>query len=133
MDIEQTIGWIVLIILMIFTSMGLSAVQNGLDDPGNRRMLYLNQLPTISKLSGNGVFHITIYRQSGNVHSAITLTGNASNALENAISTMRRAKIESVGVQTNTANAIRVTRLFHNHRGSSEGKRVGGFSIEKSN
>ena len=64
-------------------------------------------------------------RQSGNVHAEHVVTGSAQQALASALSTFRRAKIDAVHVGQNSETELRIARLYHDHRGSNEGKKVG--------
>jgi len=99
------------------------------DDPSDDRTLYLNQLPGKLALAAFGVFRVTIYRQSGNVHAEKIITGSAQDALATALSTFRRAKINAVHVGANSETELRIGRLYHDHRGRNEGKKVGNAHI----
>lgn len=99
--------------------------QAALDDPNNKKVVYLDQLPSVTELQGRGLWSITIIRQSGNFHSSKEVHGDAAAALAAAVSTFRRAKIDGIGIIKNETAELHFGRLFHNHRGSNEGKKVG--------
>lgn len=121
-----------LALLVVSILVAIASTQNGiqaLDDPANTSVVYLHQLAEIAGLSGSGTWLVTIYRQSGNVHSQTRIQGSASAALSAATSTFRRAKIGEIAIKTNSSDRLQFARLFHNHRGSNEGKKVGAALI----
>lgn len=120
------LGLIVLLMVGAYQSAG-----KRLDDPNDQSVLHLEQVPAVANLTGSGVYHLTIWRQSGNVHQSWTITGTAAQAVSQMLSTFRRARIPAVAIKTNTESELDVWRLFHNHRGRAEGKRVGGATIQK--
>lgn len=124
-------GYVMLGGLMLIMVLVAMASQEALEDPNNKKVVYLEQLPSLAQLAGNGEWHVIIYRQSGNVHSATLVRGDASAALQTAMSTMRRAKIDAIAIRKNEAEHLHFSRLFHNHRGSNEGKKVGGAEIKR--
>lgn len=127
---EQIIGGILLFGLLGLVWWAQSASQSALDDPDNDKVVYLHQLVDVVKLCGRGSWVVTIMRQSGNVHSTKVVDGDAAAALQAALATFRRAGIDAVALVTNEASELNVRRLFHNHRGSNEGKKVGGAVIK---
>lgn len=125
------VGYVLLGGLMLVSLLAVLASEDALKDPNNKKIVYLEQLPSLAELSGTAEWHVTIYRQSGNVHSAMVVRGTASAALQSAMSTMRRAKIDSIAIQVNEEGRLKFNRLYHNHRGSNEGKKVGGAEIRR--
>jgi len=129
----KTIEWIIfgpLIVGMLLVSWSaMSQSHRRLDDPNDNRTLYLDQLPGKLALAAFGIFRVTIYRQSGNVHAEKIVTGSAQDALATALSTFRRAKIDAVHVGANSETELRIGRLYHDHRGRNEGKKVGKVHI----
>jgi hypothetical protein len=125
----KTLEWIIfgpLIAGLFFVSWwAMSESHKRLDDPADDRTVYLDRLRPILKLAPFGVYRITILRQSGNVHAEHLVTGSAQQALASALSTFRRAKIDAVHVGENSESELRIARLYHDHRGSNEGKKVG--------
>lgn len=125
------VGYVLLGGLMLIMLFVTIEAENALKDPNNTNVVYLEQLPSLALLAGSGEWLVTIYRQSGNVHSATTVRGDASAALQVAMTTMRRAKIDSIGIRVNEDGHLYFNRLFHNHRGRNEGKKVGGARIQR--
>lgn len=82
----------------------------------------------MAMLSGSH-FHIIIYRQSGNVHTDYDVTGDAAEAIKKTISTFRRAKINAVNIRQNTLTTFSISRMYHDHHGRAEGKKVGSATI----
>lgn len=129
----KTIEWIIFgplivgVILMSWWAMQES--HKRLDDPTDDRTVYLDRLKEILKLAPQGVFRVTIFRQSGNIHAEHTVTGSAQEALNTALATFRRAGINAVHVGENSETELRIGRLYHDHRGRKEGKKVGKATI----
>ncbi|MDF7776923.1 hypothetical protein P1X14_16820 [Sphingomonas sp. AOB5] len=90
----------------------------------------LEEVPAICVLHGWGRFHVVVFRQSGNVHAEHIET-SATDALSRALSTFRRAKIDQARVIRNDEDALHFYRPYHDHRGSSEGKKVGWVQISR--
>lgn len=128
---EMLIGFALIAVLGIVTFVAVEAGQQRLEDPNDKTAVYLDQLPNVSALSGSGIWHVTIIRQSGNIERTDEVRGSGEDALRRAMSTFRRAKIPGVFVQENTASVLRFSRMFHDHRGSSEGKKVGRIEIRR--
>lgn len=124
-QIEWIIGVPLLLGLVVVSWWSMQDSEARLSDPNDNRTVYLNQLPALLALYGQGTYRVTIIRQSGNVHSEKIVTGTAQNALATAVATMRRAKIDAVHVEENSETQLRIGRLYHDHRGSAEGKKVG--------
>lgn len=106
---------------------------NKLAEPENQTVVYLDELPGLVALQGGGLFVLTLYRQSGNPYSDGRVFDTPSDAVAAAMSTFRRAQIESVAIQINTADKLDVSRAFFSHRGRAEGKKVGAFEIIRVN
>lgn len=125
----KTVEWVIfgpLIVGLILVSWwAMSESHNRLNDPNDDRTVHLDRLRDILKLAPFGVYRVTILRQSGNVHAESVVTGSAQQALASALTTLRRAKIDAVHVGANSETELRVGRLYHDHRGSNEGKKVG--------
>lgn len=131
MNPADVIGYVLIGLLLLGSLVAATASQGKLEDPSDTSVVYLEQLPSVAKLQGEGHWLVRIYRQSGNVHSEGEINGDASRALAAALSTFRRAKIDAVGVPENTETKLRFARLYHSHRGSNEGKKVGSAHIER--
>lgn len=130
----KTIEWIIfgpLILGLLLVSWWATTVSHRrLDDPNDDRTLHLDQLPGKLALAPFGIFRVTIYRQRGNLHAEKSVTGTAQDALATAMATFRRAKIDAVHVDADSERELRIGRLYHDHRGSKEGKEVGKAHIE---
>lgn len=125
------VGYVLLGGLMLVSLLAVLASEDALKDPNNKKIVYLEQLPSLALLAGFGEWQVVIYRQSGNVHSAMSVRGDAGFAIQTAMTTMRRAKIEAIAIQVNEEGRLKFVRLFHNHRGRNEGKKVGGAEIKR--
>ncbi len=129
----DTIEWIIfgpiLVGLFLFSWWAMQESHGRLDDPNDDRTLYLDQLPGKLALTPFGTYRVTILRQSGNVHAEHIVTGSAQDALAAALATFRRAKIPAVHVGANSETELRIGRLYHDHRGKAEGKKVGAAHI----
>lgn len=124
----KTIEWIIfgpmILGLLLVSWWATSESHRRLDDSDDDRTLHLDQLPGKLALAPFGVFRVIIYRQSGNLHAEKIVTGTAQDALATAMATFRRAKIDAVHVGANSETELRIGRLYHDHRGSKEGKKV---------
>lgn len=130
----KTIEWIIfgpLIVGMLIAGWWAAEESHRrLDDPNDDRTLFLDQLPGKLALHPQGLYRVTIFRQSGNVHAEDLIVGTAQEALARALATFRRAKIEAVHVASNSDTELLIGRLYHDHRGSNEGKKVGRAQIQ---
>jgi len=131
MNPADIIGYVLIGVLLLATFIGYAVAEGKLDDPNDTTVIHLERLPGVAKLTGNGRWLVRIIRQSGNVHSESEITGDASAAVSAALATFRRAKIGEIGIPENTESKLRFGRLYHNHRGSNEGKKVGSAHIER--
>ena len=125
----KTVEWLIfgpLIAGLILVSWwAMSESHSRLNDPNDDRTVHLDRLRDILKLAPFGVYRITILRQSGNIRAESVVTGSAQQALAAALATLRRAKIDAVHVGANSETELSVGRLYHDHRGSNEEKKVG--------
>lgn len=127
---ELIIGLVLMGGLGLMTWAITSQAHDRLSDPTDDRTLFLDQLASKCQLAPHGSYRVTVFRQSGNVHAETVMTGSASEALQVALSTFRRAKINAVNVGANTRQLLRFGRMYHDHRGRAEGKKVGSATIE---
>lgn len=129
----KTIEWIIfgplILGLLLASWWAVNESHRRLDDPNDDRTLHLEQLPGKLALAAHGIFRVVVYRQSGNVHAEKIVTGTAQDALAVAMATFRRAKIDAVHVGANSEAELRIARLYHDHRGRAEGKKVGKAHI----
>lgn len=91
----------------------------------------LQSLGSQSRLSEEGCYVVQTFRQSGNPHQEDRFFNSASQAIAAATSTFKRSKIDSLIVHQSTEDLLSVRRPFHDHRGRSEGKKVGWIDIRR--
>lgn len=127
--IEWIIGGALIIGLLLFSWWAMEESHRRLNDPDDDRTLHLDRLPGKLALLPFGIYRVNIFRQSGNIHAETIVTGTAQAALAEAMATFRRAKIDAVHVATNSERELRIGRLYHDHRGRNEGKKVGKAHI----
>lgn len=87
----------------------------------------LASLKDASLLSGGNLFEITVYRQSGYVHSQYSVA-DAASAVAKATTTFTRARIETVELILNTPNELHFAKVSG---GSVRGKGVGSVVIKR--
>ncbi|MBL0600281.1 MULTISPECIES: hypothetical protein [Aeromonas] len=81
------------------------------------------------KLDGVISFQLTFYRQSGNTHKVVQVNGTRSDVEAEILKTFNRAGIgNQYGIWTR-GDAIDYKRAIHSHRGSNEGKKIGGCLV----
>ena len=125
----DAIGYVLLGVFILGSFVALLIQQKKLDDPNNDEVVYLDQLLALSKLSGKGFFILRTLRQSGNLQKEDREFTDFREAIAAGISTFKRAKIEYVMISKNDGNSFVVRRPYWNHRGRSEGKKVGSFEV----
>ena len=123
------VGYVLLGILIVASFIALLAQQEKLDDPDNTEVVYLDQLSGLSQLPENGVFLLRTLRQSGNLQKDDKEFTSSAKAIAAGVSTFKRAKIEYAVISKNDEHSFEVRRPYWNHRGKSEGKKVGSFAI----
>lgn len=99
-----------------------------LDDPDDKSAVYTEQLADLCALAGDRPYMVQVIRQSGNVQSEKVYPDRAA-AVAAVLGTLRRAKIDGVWLKINTDSHLLVNRLYHDHRGSNEGRKVGGVQV----
>ncbi|WP_171175805.1 hypothetical protein [Ruegeria sp. HKCCD8929] len=99
-----------------------------LADPNRTDTIYVSQMRDVCSLK-DGPVSAALFRQSGNLYRDLGLFEHWREAMKEIEKSMRRAKIESVFVQSNDANRFEVIRLHHSHGGKAEGKKLGGAVI----
>jgi hypothetical protein len=127
--IEYIIGLPLLGALLLISWLAIEKSHERLDDPNDDRTLYLDELPAKLALYPRGIYRIAILRQSGIIHAERIVTGTAVEALAVVLATFRRAKISAVHVASNTVDELRIGRMYHDHRGRAEGKKVGSAVV----
>jgi hypothetical protein len=129
--IELVIGIGGMIILSIIVLAFANKADNSAEDPTNMEFAGLDTLYSklISQLDLQGAYNLHIVRQSGNVERTIEEL-DVNEVVSQISSTMKRAKIDLVSIRGD-ANHLELYRVMHNGRGRQEGKRIGGFDIQK--
>lgn len=121
---ETVLGVVLGLILLLGGMQQLEATTNALEDPDNKSVVLLSELPSLILIDPERIVELTIYRQSGNVHSSWQPMP-CRLAVKELMTTFRRAKIDAVRIRKNDASILDVARAFYSHRGSAEGKKVG--------
>ncbi|WP_348733933.1 hypothetical protein [Rheinheimera texasensis] len=131
---EQTntiVGLILAVIMGIITWVTISKRERQLDDPNDDSVVYLDQLIATSTLQRGGKYLLRVFRQSGNLQKDDQVFDTYEAAIQTAISTFKRAKIEYAFITKNTNVEFFFRRPYHHHGGSAEGKKVGSVEIYK--
>ncbi|MGW8188990.1 hypothetical protein [Sphingomonas hankookensis] len=123
--VNTLVGLALMGVLALVYWLSIEESHKRLDDHEDDRTLWLDQLPEKIALAPAGTYRVTVLRQSGNVHAERVVTGSAQDALKVALATFRRAKIDAVHVGRNTRQELSFGRMYHDHRGKAEGKKVG--------
>ncbi|HDZ8883088.1 hypothetical protein UW989_00750 [Aeromonas caviae] len=85
-----------------------------------------------SQFDGVTSFQLTFYRQSGNTHRVVQIHGTREDVEAEIRKVFNRAGIRDQYMVGKRGDAIDYCRAYHNHRGSNEGKKVGGCLITAS-
>lgn len=123
--VNTLVGLALMGVLALVYWLSIEESHKRLNDPEDDRTLWLDQLPDRIALAPAGTYRVTVLRQSGNVHAERLVTGSAQDALKVALATFRRARIDAVHVGRNTRQEFSFGRIYHDHRGKAEGKKVG--------
>jgi hypothetical protein len=81
------------------------------------------------RFTGLRTFILTFYRQSGNVHKVLQVTGSRADVENEILKVFNRAGIGDQYMVCERDGGIDYRRAFHNHRGSNEGRKVGGCVV----
>jgi|688.fasta_scaffold329904_1 hypothetical protein len=125
-------GEIVAVILLVVV-MIVAAVcsQARLNDPNDKEAIHTHEIESVCKLAPNGIFRVSIIRQSGNLYKDPETIASREDSILRVSKTFERAKIDALWIHENTPERFKGWRLAHSDRGSAEGKKVGGFLIER--
>ncbi len=102
--------------------------ENRLADPNRTDTIYVSQMREVCNLN-DGPVSAALIRQSGNLYRDLGFYDHWSDAMDEIEKSMRRAKVESVFVESNDSDRFEVIRLHHSHGGKAEGKKLGGAVI----
>lgn len=82
-----------------------------------------------SRFDGITSFQLTFYRQSGNTHRVVQIHGTREDVEAEIMKVFNRAGIRDQYMVGTRGDSIDYCRAYYNHRGSSEGKKVGGCLV----
>lgn len=126
---DQVVG-LAVVVVPLAVLLGLAVWLLGrLSPTGGSTWTNTEELPTKVALTG-GPWVITFIRQSHNVHRVDT-AATGDEAVSKVQAAFRRAKIGSIRVWGISPDGFTAHRVWHNHRGSSEGKKLGGVSVRR--
>jgi len=127
---EIIVGVAGVALLVIISLIVSSSQDKKLEDPKDDSIVYIDQLKEVSLLSGDLQFAVVVYRQSGNVHRNL-ICDSAQEAVKEAATVFRRAKIEYAVIDANSESYFSFRRGLHCHKGRSEGRKVGCIEIRR--
>jgi hypothetical protein len=119
------IGFFFLLVVLIIGGIVIAISNEGSKIEGPD--LLVSELQERAILSGHGVWDVTIYRRSGNVHDERVVEGSAVDALNSALSTCKRAQIGEVILNQNEEAQM---EFWTSNLDVGRGKSVGGFKIQ---
>ena len=139
MESGEVFAFVILGIIIIAAFLRAVDLEDKADDPDNTDVVHLGDLISVALLADAKHFVSDIYRQSGNKYReqvAHVWTDpeddrliTASKAINQVLKTFRRAKIPSVVIEENTETRLTFRRLYHDHRGVKEGRKVYSATI----
>ena len=137
----DVIGFTLLLVFILVCYAESVNLERQADEPGDTEVVDLEDVIDIALLVPAKHFAIDVYRQSGNNYRQQThmyhfenqkeddMLVDPSDVINEVLKTFRRAKITSVVIQENTKINLSFRRLWHDHRGVNEGKKVGSAII----
>jgi hypothetical protein len=120
-----------IVLLLLFVVVAALYGQARLNDPNDKEAIPTHEIESVCNLAPSGIFRISIMRQSGNLYKDPEVTQSREDSIQQILKTLERAKIDAVWIHENTPDRFKGWRLSHCHKGRAEGKKVGGFLIEK--
>ena len=130
MPVENVIGLVFVGILAVVLAVVLSTAE---ENSTNLVAYELPDLEAVMQLTAANNWEIAVIRRSGYVHSGWTIAGNRREALNFAISKLRKARIDTVSIVRNEINVLEVRAYYESVGRRRTGKYVGGFVITPSN
>ena len=94
-------------------------------------IVHIDKLVDDTLLSKLEEFDVAFWRQSSDVYKLGSACTTREQALNEVLSTFRRAKIDFVRINRNNKDELDVWRASHGARGVKEGKKLGGVTIKK--
>ena len=130
-EATNIIGFVLLAILIGASLIAMLGREQQLYDPEDQTVVWLDQVISASTLEPSKAFSLQILRQSGNEQQPERIfyrdddaPVDPSGVINEALKTFRTAKIEGVVVVTNNTSKYEFSRMWHDHRGVKEGKKV---------
>ena len=134
-------AFVILGIFVIAAFLRAVDLEDKADDPDNTDVVHLDDLISIALLAPAEHFAMDVYRQSGNKYREQTHMYkreeqkedskfvDPSKVINEVLKTFRKAKIPSVVIEENTETNLSFRRLYHDHRGVKEGRKVYSATI----
>lgn len=119
------------LVILAFSLIVLTIIvikQDRLNDPAVTNFIYTHEILE-NHILRSGPVEATLYRQSGNEYRYLGFFHSSGDAIRAVMKSFERANIDEVVILHNSADRYEVVRLHHSHRGSSEGKKLGGAII----
>ena len=141
MESGEVFAFVILGIFVIAVFLRAVDLEDKADDPDNTDVVHLDDLISIALLAPAEHFAMDVYRQSGNKYREQTHMYkreeqkedskfvDPSKVINEVLKTFRKAKIPSVVIEENTETNLSFRRLYHDHRGVKEGRKVYSATI----
>ena len=141
MESGEVFAFVILGIFVIAAFLRAVDLEDKADDPDNKDVVHLDDLISIALLAPAEHFAMDVYRQSGNKYREQTHMYkreeqkedskfvDPSKVINEVLKKFRKAKIPSVVIEENTETNFSFRRLYHDHRGVKEGRKVYSATI----
>ena len=141
MESGEVFAFVILGIFVVAAFLRAVDLEDKADDPDNTDVVHLDDLISIALLAPAEHFAMDVYRQSGNKYREQTHMYkreeqkedskfvDPSKVINEVLKTFRKAKIPSVVIEENTETNLSFRRLYHDHRGVKEGRKVYSATI----
>lgn len=128
MELSSLFVLLFCILLYVFA---YASKQSKLNNLQNGSHISTEELLAIEVLDDSSLYQVEIIRQSGNHHSFKGVNVSKTEALGAVIATLNRSGIHELIITTNHQYSLHGYRMHVSHRGRNEGKKVGGFKIDR--
>jgi len=141
MESGEIFAFVILGIFVIAAFLRAVDLEDKADDTDNTDVVHLDDLISVALLAPAEHFAMDVYRQSGNKYREQTHMYkreeqkedskfvDPSKVINEVLKTFRKAKIPSVVIEENTETNLSFRRLYHDHRGVKEGRKVYSATI----
>ena len=130
-EFTNTLGLLLLAGLIIASFIKMISREARLYDSSDKSVVWLHEVVSVSLLQPSSKFSLKIIRQSGNEQQPERIYSSNDDSLiapsvviEESLKTLRRAQIEGVHIVKNTSGYFEFSRMWHDHRGVKEGRKV---------